>query len=259
MDLVDFDLTGPAEWRGGIAQGPDNYILAKSLPVECGVNRVIVRAGREAGKIKITARAGSLRSGSLELTSQPVETTGGLFANLTEAGLPSYLGRGPTPSSPSYRATRRAIAVLSAEAGANEEKASASFDDDETTAWANNNQLKTAWIAYDFGQPTRVDEAVLKLTGWRQKSYPLRITLDGNEVFRGATPKTLGYVTLPLKPSTGKTLKIELMDAATSQDAFNIVELSSAKENASTGADRVGPGTLSIVEAEFYQAIAATP
>jgi len=253
MDLVAFDLTGPAEWRGGIAQGPDNFILAKSLPVECGVNRVMVRSGRAAGKITVTAKSGSLHSASVELTSKPIQLVGGLLNQLTQEVVPSYLGRGPTPPGSSYTVTRKPIEIASAKAGANSDKAAASFDDDETTAWANGNELKTAWIAYEFAKPTRVDEAVLKLTGWRQKSYPLRITLDDEEVYRGATPKTLGYVTLSLKSTVGKTLKIELIDVASSKDAFNITELSNSKENASTGADRVGPGTLSIVEAEFYE------
>jgi hypothetical protein len=38
-DLIHFEVEGPAEWRGGIAQGENNYILSKDLPVECGINR----------------------------------------------------------------------------------------------------------------------------------------------------------------------------------------------------------------------------
>lgn len=34
---IKFSLTGEAEWRGGIAQGENNYILSKDLPVECGI------------------------------------------------------------------------------------------------------------------------------------------------------------------------------------------------------------------------------
>ena len=34
LNMINFSLTGSAaEWRGGIAQGPGNYILSKSLPV----------------------------------------------------------------------------------------------------------------------------------------------------------------------------------------------------------------------------------
>lgn len=34
LNMVNFSLDGPAEWRGGIAQGPDNYILSKDLQVK---------------------------------------------------------------------------------------------------------------------------------------------------------------------------------------------------------------------------------
>ena len=51
MDMIDFDLQGVAEWRGGIAQGrEDNFILAKSLPVECGVGSCIAAFHDRCGK-----------------------------------------------------------------------------------------------------------------------------------------------------------------------------------------------------------------
>ena len=46
--LIEFSLKGNATWLGGIAKGPDNYILSKNLPVENGVNRVMIRSGFEA-------------------------------------------------------------------------------------------------------------------------------------------------------------------------------------------------------------------
>lgn len=253
LNLVDFDLSGPAEWRGGIAQGPDNFILAKSLSVECGVNRVLLRPTTTAGKIMLTAKSAGLKPATLQLTSQKFSATDGLVLALPSAGLPSNLRRGPTPSTPSFTVTRVAVPIASATAGSNANLAAQSYDDNEVTAWSNDNQLANGWIAYELARPARLTEATLKLTGWRQRSYPIRITLDGTEVFRGLTPKGLGYVTLPLKPTTGRTLRIELMDASSSKDAFNIVELGNQKENASTGADRVGLTTLSIVEAEFYE------
>ena len=75
---VDFELTGPAEWRGGIAQGPDNFILSKKLPVECGVNRVLIRSFPQAGKISIKATAEGLRPASIELASKPMVVIDGL-------------------------------------------------------------------------------------------------------------------------------------------------------------------------------------
>ncbi len=39
---------------------------------------------------------------------------------------------------------------------------------------------------------TSIGVAKLKLTGWCQRSYSTRITVDGKEVFTGRTPKGLG-------------------------------------------------------------------
>ncbi len=50
LNMIHFDLSGPAEWRGGIAQGPGNYILSKDLPVECGVNRILMADFHHTGR-----------------------------------------------------------------------------------------------------------------------------------------------------------------------------------------------------------------
>ncbi|MBC8095917.1 MAG: DUF4982 domain-containing protein, partial [Akkermansiaceae bacterium] len=59
-NLVDFTLSGPAEWRGGIGvrsdtDPDDNYILSTNLPVACGVNRVFVRSSTNAGTVTLAA------------------------------------------------------------------------------------------------------------------------------------------------------------------------------------------------------------
>ena len=59
---VRFTVKGEGEWRGGIAQGKDNYILSTTLPVECGVNRALIRSTTKAGKIVIEAQAEALTS-----------------------------------------------------------------------------------------------------------------------------------------------------------------------------------------------------
>ncbi|PTX98579.1 sugar-binding domain-containing protein [Opitutus sp. ER46] len=253
LNLVSFELEGPVEWRGGIAQGPDNYILARTLPVECGVNRVLVRSTPHAGRIVVRASAAGLKPAGVEFASHAVAVSGGLARTLPAAGLPGYLGRGPTPAGASFVPSRMPVAVQRVTAGANADKAAASCDDNENTAWANGDDLATAWIEYEFARDVRLTETTLKLTGWRQRSYAIRITVDGTEVFRGDTPKTLGYVTLPLKPAPGRRLKLELLAAGTNKEAFALSEMA-RKENASTGADRLGANTLSIIEAEFYEA-----
>ena len=249
LNLIDFELTGPAEWRGGIAQGPDNFILARSLPVECGVNRVLVRSTTTPGKITVSAKSAGLTSAVVDL-----ETMAIVADTLPADGLPSYLARGPTPATPSFKVTRKAVPIQSATAGSNADKVIASFDDNEMTAWANDNKLENGWIQYRLVRPAILTEATFKLSGWRQRSYTIRITMDGQEVFTGVTAKGLGYVTLPLRPVKGSSFKIELVDESANQEAFNIVELGNQKENASTGADKVGNRTLSIVEAELYEA-----
>ncbi len=251
MNAVSFELTGPAEWRGGIAQGPDNYILAKTLPAECGVNRVLVRSTAQAGKIVVRAASAGVKPASVEIVSQPVEVRDGIASRLPSDGLTSPLRRGPTPPGPAFKLSRQAVRIARATAGANGDRAGNSYDDNETTSWTNDNKLATAWIQYEFAHAATVTETTLKLGGWRQRSYPIRITVDGKEVFRGITPRSLGYVTLVLKPVEGKRLKIELTGGSTSRDAFALSEVANEK-NASTGDEKIGKGTLTIVEAEFY-------
>lgn len=256
LNLVEFTVHGPAEWRGGIAQGPDNYILAKALPVECGVNRVLVRSLPQAGKITVTAKSAGLKPATVELESRSVSVADGLATVQVGDGLPSYLQRGPTPPTPSFKVTRVAVPITSAMAGANTTNAAASYDDNEVTSWANDNKIATGWIAYEFARPATLTEVTMKLGGWRQRSYPIRITVDGQEVYRGRTPLSLGYVTLSLKPVTGKTVKVELVDAAQVGEGFNITELAN-QANASTGDEKQGRGTLSIVEMELYESAAS--
>lgn len=253
LNLIRFDLTGPAEWRGGIAQGPDNFILSKSLPVEGGINRVMLRASTQAGKIALTATAEGLIPATITLASKSVSTTDGLSASLPGADLPSYLGRGPTPLGESFHMQRQPLRIVSAKAGANSEKAAQSFDDNEETSWSNDDSRATGWIQYELAQPATVSEMTLKMGGWRNKSYPVRITVDGKEVFSGNTPQSLGYITIPVKPTRGKNVSIELVGSTVQRDAFgNIVELENQANATTTGGQSQAKGNLTIVEAEIY-------
>lgn len=76
------------------------------------------------------------------------------------------------------------------------------------SAWASDGKLDAAWVANEFARLARVSEVVLKLTGWRTQSYPLRVLVDDRVVFSGDTPRTLGYVTLSFPPSAGRRLRI---------------------------------------------------
>ena len=59
---VDFELEGPGLWRGGYNSGKINSINNTYLDLECGINRVAVRAGRTAGQIVVRAKCEGLRS-----------------------------------------------------------------------------------------------------------------------------------------------------------------------------------------------------
>ena len=151
--------------------------------------------------------------------------------------------------------TRKNVRIVSATAGANAKDAGLAFDDNERTGWKNDSKPGSGWIEFTLERPANVKEVVLKLGGWRRKSYPLRITVDGREAYRGITPKSLGYVTLPLKPTQGKTLRIELVGAIDDKDAFGMVEVTGKTLTDSGG--KSASGRLEVIEAEVYEPLSA--
>jgi hypothetical protein len=263
MNMIDFDLKGPAEWRGGIAKGPDNYILSKSLPVECGVNRVLIRSKIEAGEITLTADSEGLKPAVVEVVSEPMKVIDGLSREIPGTGLPSYLGRGPTPRGPSYTVSRIPVRISDTSAGANADEADHSYDDNELTSWSNDGNVDTAWIKYDFAEPATVSEVVMKLHNWRRTSYSIRISVGEKEVYRGDTARSLGYVTIPFEPTVGKSLTVALQGVGREEDAFNIVELSGqrdqAGDNSGNRSGRAGESNnLKIVEIEIYEEVGSS-
>lgn len=285
LNLVKFDLAGPAEWRGGIAQGDstgksaepaaaappvnvvtqaappadgvtayagtargqDNYVLSRDLPVEAGINRVALRSTLEAGRVTVIARAEGLKPATLSLD---VATPTG-----TEGLLPVNLARGPTPATPSYKVRRVTVKAVAVVAGSNQATVGLTQDDDETTHWASDGKLANAWIEYQLEKPQVLNEVVLKMIGWRLRSYPLRITMDGVTVYEGEPGKTLGYATVPLKPVKGRKLRVALTAPTVDRDAFGkIVEITGARAGLDTGAEKVAAGGgLGIIEAELYR------
>lgn len=252
LDMINFDLQGPAQWRGGIAQGPNNYVLARSLPVEGGVNRVLIRSDTQAGKIVVRASADGLAPAELTLASTPVDVKGGLSMQMPGQGLPLNLQRGPTPATPSFKVSRVAVPVSSVEAASNAADAGNSIDDDESTKWASKPGDGSPSITYKLARKARLSEVVLKLAGWRERSYPLQVYVDGQEVYSGMTPKSLGYVTLPLKSNAGAVVRIALNGVADENNAIQLTEVAN-QAIADTGANQTPKGVLSIVEAEFYE------
>lgn len=256
LNMINFSLEGPAEWRGGMAMGPDNYILAKSFPVENGVNRFLIRSTTKAGVVTVKATADGLKGASLSLTSQPFVAVNGLANVLPSTALPVNLQRGPTPATPSYTVTRTPLTIVRATAGANADSAFASYDDNELSDWVNDGQLSTAWIEYELKREATVSEVTLKLNNFRSRVYPLIITVDGKEAFKGNTQTTLGYYTIQCKPQSGKKVRIQLATLSTLQGGEVMVEVNGKKlDDGVARDDAKAKGTLSVIEAEIYESL----
>ena len=252
----------------------DNYILSKDLPVEGGVNRVSLRSLPTAGTMSIVATAEGLAPAKIELTSTSVEVKDGLSLDFPEDREPVNLERGPTPLGPSFVQHRFSVTIASSTAGANTADAAKSYDDDEATSWSNaindavtdglpprrepapspTGSLETAWIEYNFAEPETVGEVELKLNGFRQRRYPLRITLDEKKVWEGLTPTTLGFCTLKFAaPARGSKLRITLtghpVDASMQATELN----GKVAAAISTPLGKPGNSVLSVVEVEIYK------
>lgn len=194
----------------------------------------------------------------MNLQTSAFETKNGLSAYISGEHLPVNLSRGETPKGDSFRMSRRAVKIVGATAGCNEGLVCNSFDDNELSEWGNDGRKQTAWIKYELEEDALLNEVELKLTGWRMRSYPIRIWMDDELVYEGETPKSLGYITLPLKPVKGRFVKIELTGMNNEQDAFGgIIEVTGKKEldlfkdpNATDS-----KGQLRIVEVEFYKSL----
>ena len=277
--MVHFGLEGEATWIGGIAtrnnqslQRPDdnrpeglldaaatknisdNYVGATSLPVECGVNRVLVRTTTKAGVIRLTASAAGVQPASIEVTSTAAQS-------VSPSLPPLYLSRGETPLTPSYTQQARGIAIASAKAGYDSEHASRSFDDNELSEWKNDGRLSTAWITYRLREKAVIDDICLKLTGWRLRSYPLEVYAGKRLIWSGETERSLGYIHLtPAKRVKTNEITIRLKGAGKDEDAFGgIVEVAEPAAGeldlfkAKNGGDT--KNELRIVEIEFLQAL----
>lgn len=257
--MITFALEGPAEWRGGIAQRADNYALATALPVECGVNRVMIRSTRQAGDVKLTATAEGLPAATIAFATLPVRVSDGLSTFFPAENLPSRLDRGETPATPSYVDTKVDVKVEKVMAGSNTEKAHLSYDDNERSEWSNDGRLSTAWITYKLERRAEIDDICIKLAGWRQRSYPIEVYAGDSLVWSGNTPKSLGYVHLTIdKPVRSDKITLRLKGATHDADAFGqIVEVAAAQAGElDIIKDKKGKNSsLRIVEIEFLETL----
>ena len=254
---IQFTLKGQAEWRGGIAQGKNNHILDTNLPVECGINRALIRSTTAAGKVTLTAQAKGLLSASLTLETVPVKVTGGLSTYLPQATLKGRLDRGETPSTPSYKDSKKGVRIVSAKAGSNNNDAEKSYDDIELTEWKNDGKLSTAWITYTLERDAEIDDICIKLQGWRSRSYPLEVYAGNTLIWSGNTDKSLGYIHLNVeKPVRANTITIRLKGNTSDKDAFGqIIEVEAIAANTMELAKSSSKHQLRIIEVEFLETI----
>ena len=244
--MVNFQLWGEARWIGGIATRDnkqfqqdevnrdknlldaankknvsDNYVGLMSLPVECGVNRVLVRTTTTAGSIELSAQADGLKPAYCQLTSRQPASASVLPANT----LRPVLQRGETPLTPSYQDTFVSAQIISAVAGCHNETLSNAYDDNELTEWKSDGNKENAWVTYQLARKTAVSEITLKLTGWRQKCYPLEVYAGKKKVWEGVTPASLGYVHIAIPaPVASKELTIKMVGPAQDSQKFGLVK-----------------------------------
>ena len=245
--MIHFTLWGEAQWIGGIETD------AMSLPVECGVNRVLLRTTSNAGEINLSAYAEGLKPAYITVNSEAV--------NGQCSMLNGQLSRGETPLVPSYKEQARGIEIVSAKAGYDSEHAVCSYDDNELSEWKNDGRLSTAWITYRLAKKTVVDDICLKLTGWRLRSYPIEVYAGIQLIWSGETERSLGYIHLtPAKRVKTNEITIRLKGAGKDKDAFGgITELAQPVAGeldlfkARNGGDT--KSELRIVEIEFIEQI----
>ena len=167
------------------------------------------------------------------------------------------LDRGETPSTPSYKDTKRGIRVVSAKAGANSGDVAKSYDDIELSEWKNDGKLSTAWITYTLEKEAMIDDVCLKLHGWRSRSYPLEVYAGKELIWSGNTEKSLGYVHLNIeKPVRANTITIRLKGNTSDKDAFGqLIEVEAKAANKMELEKSSSKNQLRIIEAEFLETI----
>ncbi len=104
-DRVDFNCTGNGVFLGGYNSGIrdstnlEHLTSGYHLNLECGVNRVFVRATRTAGEFVLNVTGANLSPASARITSVPIELTDGMTLNPPQK-YEVELGQEPEPRKP---------------------------------------------------------------------------------------------------------------------------------------------------------------
>jgi beta-galactosidase len=192
---ITYAVTGPGEYRGGMAGNhTGNYILSTSLPVECGISRVSVRASSTPGAITLAASSSGLTGASATVTSTAVAVANGLTTVMPNDGLPLNM-----PPLPPYQLDNPAPTTLKATTtaanGAN------TYDDDETTSWSG------ASITYNLASAQQVSSVHIKFTTFKNDNS-WKVSVGGTQVWSGTSAGGLGYADATFTPASGSTVTI---------------------------------------------------
>jgi beta-galactosidase len=76
---VDFEITGPAIWRGGLNAAKLNSTNNLFLDTQCGINRVLIRSTLTPGPITLKATREGLQPAEVRIESLPVKIVDGLM------------------------------------------------------------------------------------------------------------------------------------------------------------------------------------
>jgi hypothetical protein len=277
--MVHFALWGEGRWIGGIGtrnnadylkenekkdpnlldsankkNSSDNYVGAMSLPAECGVNRILVRSTTHPGTISLSVTADGLRPAYLTLKTQQAPAPDVLPAMT----LAPVLDRGETPATPSYSDRFASVDIVNAKSGSNTANAARSYDDNELTEWKSDGERSNAWVTYQLSRKAAISEITMKLTGWRQKCYPLEVYAGKKKVWEGITPATLGYVHIAIpQPVAAKELTIKMV--APVQDSKKFGQVKELAGGVANEMDRMksakGKTELRIVEVDLLEAV----
>ena len=277
--MIHFQLWGEGQWIGGIGtrnnrqyqrddtntdktlldsankrNTSDNYVGHMSLPVECGVCRVLVRSTTHAGDIGLGVQAEGVRPAYLTVQTHAVDAA----KYLPQLTLPCHLQRGETPLTPSYTDSKQTIDIVSAQAGSNITDVLKSYDDNELSEWKSDGDRENAWITYQLSRKANIDEITMKLSGWRNRCYPLEVYAGKKKVWEGMTDATLGYCHIRIpQPVASDRLTIRMVGPSQGSARFGDTKELAGGNAGEFDRIRSAPGKveLRIVEVDLLEHI----
>ena len=265
-NLLTFELTGEAEWIGGLsgvaADSLNGYrVLSKQLEAEAGICRVMVRSTTKVGTITLTAKAKGLSAGKLEIATTATPFKDGFYVDnngkpaVADWGkqLPSYMERGETPSAPSFSQHLQTVAIKDITSPSDTTGVWAVCDDNEASKWYSDGLIQNSSITFRLERPAAISQIALRVDGFRKTSYPLEIsTADGTVVWSGYTDKSLGYAYCQIdKPVKSDTYTLRMIGPATVQEAFGDMTELAAKTPVSKKPSK--SNKLGLIEVEFKE------